>query len=107
MVRPAALLPGRLVQVRGSTRSELSRSCRGDTDATGLIRPDTTSISAISGGCVWLCAMQAPLLSAIVKSQRSEEHTSELQALMRNTYAVYCFNKKKQYVSYLDKARTH
>src|SRR3546814_2663855 len=27
---------------------------------------------------------------------RSEEHTSELQSLMRNSYAVFCLNKKKQ-----------
>src|SRR3546814_4026875 len=26
---------------------------------------------------------------------RSEEHTSELQSLMRNTYAVFCLKKKK------------
>src|SRR3546814_6047238 len=26
---------------------------------------------------------------------RSEEHTSELQSLMRNSYAVLCLNKKK------------
>src|SRR3546814_5741671 len=26
---------------------------------------------------------------------RSEEHPSELQSLMRNSYAVLCFNKKK------------
>src|SRR3546814_9845102 len=26
--------------------------------------------------------------------QRSEEHTSELQSLMRNSYAVLCLNKK-------------
>src|SRR3546814_2316591 len=25
---------------------------------------------------------------------RSEEHTSELQSLMRNSYAVFCFKKK-------------
>src|SRR3546814_6902263 len=25
--------------------------------------------------------------------QRSEEHTSELQSLMRNSYAVFCLNK--------------
>src|SRR3546814_7014844 len=28
---------------------------------------------------------------------RSEEHTSELQSLMRNSYAVFCLNKKKNY----------
>src|SRR3546814_3400122 len=27
---------------------------------------------------------------------RSEEHTSELQSLMRNSYSVYCLKKKKQ-----------
>src|SRR3546814_6456976 len=26
---------------------------------------------------------------------RSEEHTSELQSLMRNSYAVFCLHKKK------------
>src|SRR3546814_7725109 len=29
---------------------------------------------------------------------RSEEHTSELQSLMRISYAVFCFKKKKQHV---------
>src|SRR3546814_10636659 len=27
--------------------------------------------------------------------RRSEEHTSELQSLMRNSYAVFCLKKKK------------
>src|SRR3546814_8092021 len=30
-----------------------------------------------------------------VASERSEEHTSELQSLMRISYAVFCLNKKK------------
>src|SRR3546814_1993685 len=30
---------------------------------------------------------------------RSEEHTSELQSLMRISYAVFCLKKKKIYVS--------
>src|SRR3546814_2365790 len=29
-------------------------------------------------------------------ARRSEEHTSELQSLMRNSYAVFCLKKKKQ-----------
>src|SRR3546814_4168669 len=29
------------------------------------------------------------------QAARSEEHTSELQSLMRNSYAVFCLNKKK------------
>src|SRR3546814_10883348 len=30
------------------------------------------------------------------KLQRSEEHTSELQSLMRNSYAVFCLKQKKR-----------
>src|SRR3546814_1992799 len=30
------------------------------------------------------------------EQQRSEEHTSELQSLMRISYAVFCLKKKKQ-----------
>src|SRR3546814_2173190 len=29
------------------------------------------------------------------EEERSEEHTSELQSLMRNSYAVFCLKKKK------------
>src|SRR3546814_9397070 len=29
------------------------------------------------------------------RAWRSEEHTSELQSLMRTSYAVFCLNKKK------------
>src|SRR3546814_11189104 len=31
---------------------------------------------------------------ALRHSKRSEEHTSELQSLMRTSYAVFCLNKK-------------
>src|SRR3546814_7074721 len=30
-----------------------------------------------------------------IEAIRSEEHTSELQSLMRNSYAVFCLKKKK------------
>src|SRR3546814_7129773 len=30
------------------------------------------------------------------RKKRSEEHTSELQSLMRNSYAVFCLKKKKR-----------
>src|SRR3546814_5731076 len=35
--------------------------------------------------------------SSATSSSRSEEHTSELQSLMRISYAVFCLKKKKQY----------
>src|SRR3546814_7511163 len=31
------------------------------------------------------------------RNRRSEEHTSELQSLMRISYAVFCLKKKKQH----------
>src|SRR3546814_10552506 len=36
-----------------------------------------------------------PSLTIARGSARSEEHTSELQSLMRISYAVFCFKKKK------------
>src|SRR3546814_5235079 len=36
------------------------------------------------------------ILAASIK-KRSEEHTSELQSLMRTSYAVFCLKKKKYY----------
>src|SRR3546814_4197625 len=56
------------------------------------IRPQTMS------GCCWnssgpgvmLYSDSAPIITAV----RSEEHTSELQSLMRISYAVFCLKKK-------------
>src|SRR3546814_5363361 len=33
------------------------------------------------------------------ETSRSEEHTSELQSLMRISYAVFCLKKKKIYIN--------
>src|SRR3546814_6237082 len=36
----------------------------------------------------------------VLESGRSEEHTSELQSLMRISYAVFCLTKKQSYRDY-------
>src|SRR3546814_10650565 len=43
------------------------------------------------------------------RGKRSEEHTSELQSLMRISYAVYCLKKKKtkQYCTHKQKTYKH
>src|SRR3546814_10550140 len=41
-----------------------------------------------------LFALPINLPSSDVKLHRSEEHTSELQSLMRLSYAVFCLKKK-------------
>src|SRR3546814_3314884 len=43
----------------------------------------------------WLTDAIAILTGNMGKPGRSEEHTSELQSLMRNSYAVFCLKKKK------------
>src|SRR3546814_7771415 len=43
-----------------------------------------------------LMPMILPRISrALALTRRSVEHTSELQSLMRNSYAVFCLQKKK------------
>src|SRR3546814_9175152 len=54
----------------------------------GLLSPATGL-----DGAVPRCAAAAP-----PPSNRSEEHTSELQSLMRISYAVFCLKKKIIYV---------
>src|SRR3546814_5561220 len=46
---------------------------------------------APTSGLVWLVLIVLRLFSG----GRSEEHTSELQSLMRISYAVFCLKKKK------------
>src|SRR3546814_8215691 len=53
--------------------------------------PATASASR-DGPDTNLAAPPAP--TNFAAPSRSEEHTSELQSLMRNSYAVFCLNKK-------------
>src|SRR3546814_3144817 len=39
--------------------------------------------------------------------RRSEEHTSELQSLMRISYAVFCLKKKNTYINTNNKIQQH
>src|SRR3546814_4344253 len=41
-------------------------------------------------------AAQAPAGNSVAAEVRSEEHTSELQSLMRTSYAVFCLKKKNK-----------
>src|SRR3546814_4537583 len=40
---------------------------------------------------------RSPITTWAPTMSRSEEHTSELQSLMRNSYAVFCLKKKTCY----------
>src|SRR3546814_8410260 len=51
--------------------------------------------------------LPAQRFAAWPPSRRSEEHTSELQSLMRISYAVFCLKKKKKkYKSITKKQKT-
>src|SRR3546814_4658413 len=43
-----------------------------------------------------LLGWSGPRREQLSRSARSEEHTSELQSLMRISYAVFCLKKKKK-----------
>src|SRR3546814_9033175 len=47
-------------------------------------------------GAAWAAARGVPLVAFRLNRQlgRAEEHTSELQSLMRHSYAVFCLKKK-------------
>src|SRR3546814_2543105 len=49
------------------------------------------------------CSVLQVVLEKTQGNQRSEEHTSELQSLMRISYAVFCLKKKKQQEKYADR----
>src|SRR3546814_5776598 len=44
----------------------------------------------------WKASQRPPASWPAIVVNRSEEHTSELQSLMRISYAVFCLKKKKK-----------
>src|SRR3546814_4927315 len=61
--------------------SKVSEACSASSFAAALRRSSITASS-------WVALYR--------RGWRSEEHTSELQSLMRISYAVFCLKKKKQ-----------
>src|SRR3546814_4566440 len=50
----------------------------------------------LPGGAIPIEALDQVALRLLQEVDRSEEHTSELQSLMRISYAVFCWKKKKK-----------
>src|SRR3546814_3568345 len=64
----------------------------------GRNRPSVAAMSAGAKVISWSVQNGAPTTARArcdPVSKRSEEHTSELQSLMRISYAVFCLKKKK------------
>src|SRR3546814_4936931 len=62
-----------------------------ETDITVSVNVDGTGSYKVATGVGFLDHM----LETFSRHSRSEEHTSELQSLMRISYAVFCLKKKK------------
>src|SRR3546814_5911066 len=60
--------------------------------ALGEFGATITFVSAIPGETETISSA----IYGLLQVPRSEEHTSELQSLMRISYAVFCLKKKKQ-----------
>src|SRR3546814_8506358 len=59
----------------------------------GLVNGNAAGAQA--GDLVRVLVDAGHMMAEIGKTRRSEEHTSELQSLMRISYAVFCLKKKK------------
>src|SRR3546814_2712786 len=68
----------------------------GETSATGVaFTRDPATGERVYYGEFLINAQGEDVVAGIRTPQRSEEHTSELQSLMRISYAVFCLKKKK------------
>src|SRR3546814_10435432 len=59
-----------------------------------LVVDDSASVRQVVGITQQRISASASILPAVAFMLRSEEHTSELQSLMRISYAVFCLKKK-------------
>src|SRR3546814_4582300 len=92
---PVAVITARqLAAFRAFLRAESIRT------NTVLLAPEAADDAFLSYSFE---ARVCPLALASVTRVRSEEHTSELQSLMRISYAVFCLKKKTKYTT--DKTR--
>src|SRR3546814_9165533 len=79
---------------RSIPRVELMRPSRNDyMRSADLFESSWEEIDRASFIALW--TQEAETLRQKVDTERSEEHTSELQSLMRISYAVFCLKKKR------------
>src|SRR3546814_9390378 len=88
--RPASVLPSGLVGL------DRTRELQGA--AAAMVRDDLPDRYHARKRLPARDPRLAPPRSSAPPSRRSEEHTSELQSLMRISYAVFCLKKKKQHI---------
>src|SRR3546814_5069923 len=75
---------------------------RSPVSSCPTVRPCSSSHGVATGSFGGTQALRRRSSSAASIMMRSEEHTSELQSLMRISYAVFCLKKKKTTSKYTD-----
>src|SRR3546814_95438 len=76
-----------------SLRSRYNAARARSINVTGVVNVTKSAIS-ISWRTMRDCRTEKQIIEAMRMAARSEEHTSELQSLMRISYAVFCLQKK-------------
>src|SRR3546814_4282014 len=84
--------------IPAATESPSAPSTASATTGSGSTVADSAG-GYVSAAVAWLsdrdrAAFEAPAAEAAWFTVRSEEHTSDLQSLMRIPYAVFCLKKK-------------
>src|SRR3546814_3944205 len=69
-------------------------------------RARTPTVVMAMATLVPMCSARDRAWISVESPARSEEHTSELQSLMRISYAVFCLKKKKKTTSNNERDRT-
>src|SRR3546814_2426975 len=103
-VDPNAQL-GELGATTGRDRIEIDADRGHALSRVGPMRRQCTRRKIITMRQIALAGLvaQHDQLFALNQFARSEEHTSELQSLMRISYAVFCLKKKQTYTRYQSK----
>src|SRR3546814_2196631 len=101
--KPIQRLSADGVRISSAVYERWIQACGFDA-ATSLKRAQssdaTTSCSSTVRPCLSRCACSKSgyTCTGIMTPRRSEEHTSELQSLMRHSDAVFCLQQNKTYI---------
>src|SRR3546814_3358441 len=91
---------------RGPDEIDCSGRCLAKDWPNRRRRPLSTACNLVGNGCFSLPAPRSGWSSDVESFRRSEEHTSELQSLMRISYAVFCLKKKNTKIRRQEEAMT-
>src|SRR3546814_4408537 len=101
LAAPRGSPPGSRLGRRRRRRCQIGPSCRSLSVSPTILaaaqyRRTNHLVSTANGPAGEISPQAAIALTpAAGRANRSEEHTSELQSLMRISYAVFCLQKKK------------